>query len=195
MTSASWDNADLSMAASSLLLPLATITGHGGMYAGSFTSAALMKIKAAAALAALAKLTESGFHFKIGHGWAPSEHEHNIFHDNSMNLKHSHHHRKRRDVVEGLEEPSFEDVAAVDTEGCGMRLVCELAAMDKSALSQDAEVILSLFGFSDLKQSKSKQTYTQATLLGANSQDRSICAKVYSRCVHSAETILEAIRS
>lgn len=40
-----------------LLLPLAAITGHGGLYASSFTSAALMKLKVATALAALAGIS------------------------------------------------------------------------------------------------------------------------------------------
>lgn len=39
------------------LVPLATITGHGGLYTSGLTSAALLKLKAASAIAALAALT------------------------------------------------------------------------------------------------------------------------------------------
>jgi hypothetical protein len=44
-----------------LIIPLATLTGHAGLYASSLTSAALMKLKAASAIAALAALTGNIF--------------------------------------------------------------------------------------------------------------------------------------
>lgn len=105
-------------------------------------------------------VTESGFHFKVGHGWLPEDHHHNIF-------DHHHHHghhggwgwhsRRRRaaesdargetaDIETSQYDPSYDEVLSYDQLGCGMRLVCELAATPQEQLADDGKLILELFG-------------------------------------------------
>jgi len=190
------------------LLPLATITGHGGLYASGLTSAALLKFKAATALAALAGISESGFHFKIGKGWAPD-----------LNDDHHHHHhdnhgwgwgRKKRSVVTTneeevtMEEPSFEQVLSYDNLQCGMRLVCELANRNfhgDENIGEDGRLILELFGGKENHKQKptsslGKLTYSYATAIGAQSRDDlEACGRVYAMCPYSYGEILGALRS
>jgi len=184
------------------LLPLATITGHGGLYASSLAGSALMKLKAATAIAALAGITESGFHFKIGHGWTPDLSNHHPH-------KPQHHggggwgwHRRRRSI-EGdsqVYDPSYDQVLSQDQLGCGMRLVCELASLPVGEVPEDGKIILELFGRDGkapnaAKSSKGRLTYSYASLLGENAKDASACSRVYSGCPYGFREILEGLRA
>lgn len=59
--------------------------------------------------------------------------------------------RRRRDTEAVTEEPmqydpSLDEVLNYDQLGCGMRLVCELAAVPYETLKNDEKLILELFG-------------------------------------------------
>ncbi|CAL8122905.1 unnamed protein product [Orchesella dallaii] len=149
---------------------------------------ALFKLKAAA-IAGLLYLTggHAGLNFDIGagpgYGWG----------------------RKRRDVsaVEEVKEAivevkdtSVDDIMAYDQLGCGMRLVCELAAAPSVELQDDEKLLLQLFGQGSAKDKSSKAgkfSYVYAENLGSKG-DVQACTKTYPACPYASNQIMAAIR-
>jgi len=91
----------------------------------------------------------------------------------------------------------FGVVAAEDLAGCGLRLVCELAAApERAALPRRQRLILSLFG-ADGPRSQSpdspKQAYDAAHELGTTTGSPAACASVYPDCPVGAEEIMAAL--
>lgn len=109
------------------------------------------------------------------------------------------HGRKRRDTsaVEEtvvVEDISADDIMSYDQLGCGMRLVCELAAVPVAELQDDEKLLLTLFGQGTKGEKKAgKFSYTYAEALG-RSGDADACVKTYPSCPYQSSQIMAAIR-
>lgn len=120
-------------------------------------------------------------------------------------LGYGYHHRRRRDtesaqetVVEEaiveIKDTSADDIMSYDQLGCGMRLVCELAATPSAELQEDERLLLTLFGQGTKTEKKSgKFSYTYAEALG-RSGNVDACLKTYSSCPYPSNQIMAAIR-
>ncbi|CAG7717284.1 unnamed protein product [Allacma fusca] len=185
------------------LLPIAAITGHAGLWGSGLTGAALLKLKAAAALGALfvLKRGHAGINVQIGHqgeGWGQG---------NGWGW------RRRRSVDESSNDargettdldmaqydPSLDEVLQYDQLGCGLRLVCELSATPEGSLSEDEKLILELFGRDEkapnpTKSSRGKLSYSYAALLGGSAKSGETCSKVYGRCPYTGHQIMQSLR-
>ncbi|ODM93673.1 hypothetical protein Ocin01_13007 [Orchesella cincta] len=193
------DGSALGLGLLSPLLPVASITGHAGLWAHGLSGVALLKLKAAAALGALFAISGRGIEINLG-----NDHHGHDDHGHGWS-------RRRRDVsatdAETFEkvnmevfDPSFDQVLSFDSLGCGMRLVCEMSAASYEGLGDDEKLILELFardGKAPLatKVSKAKLTYTYASILGANAKDGAqACGRVYAQCPYSRNQIMESLR-
>ncbi|CAL8091024.1 unnamed protein product [Orchesella dallaii] len=203
------DGSALGLGLLSPLLPVATITGHAGLWAHGLSGVALLKLKAAAALGALFAISGRGIEVNFGNDHGHGGHHGGHYEHHEEHHDEGHGWRRRRDVsstdaetIENFQayDPSFDQVLSFDSLGCGMRLVCELSAVPYTQLQDDEKLILELFGRDGkaplaTKMSKAKLTYTYASILGANAKDGvQACARVYAECPYARTKIMQSLR-
>nr|AYC63220.1 hypothetical protein [Parasacculina yatsui] len=110
--------------------------------------------------------------------------------------------RGRRDLsAEALrrEDLLFDVVAATDTYGCALKLVCSIEAKPESQLQVEDQLILALFGrqpetVSEDQVATPRQAYFYAANLGAN-QGAHACQQVFHTCKYSYNQMINYIRA
>jgi hypothetical protein len=100
------------------------------------------------------------------------------------------------DRVAALEQIDayFYNIANIDVDDCGKRLVCEVEAQDPSQRSEEETLIAGLFGDSPLDPANPKAEYDLAATLGSSSKSKLACARRYHKCPVDRRTILQGIQ-
>ncbi|CAL4068640.1 unnamed protein product [Meganyctiphanes norvegica] len=98
-----------------------------------------------------------------------------------------------------LKAPGIDAVYAADTNWCGLRLTCELAAKAGRVLDEDERLMLSFFrgaiSADDLHTMPAPQLYyAYASFIGFSSGDTSRCKKMYDKCSYTSRKIMEVYK-
>jgi hypothetical protein len=96
----------------------------------------------------------------------------------------------------GLEEIDayFYNVANMDFDDCGKRLVCEVEALPAELRSEEEVLIAGLFGDNAVIDPASpKAEYDLAAYLGASTRSKIACARRYHKCPMDRKTIGQAL--
>lgn len=117
-------------------------------------------------------------------------------------LRHRGNRRGRRDLTSEAarrEDLLFDVVAATDTYGCALKLVCSIEARPDSQLQVEDKLILALFGrqpesVSEDQVATPRQAYFYAANLGAN-QGPQACQQVFHTCKYSYNQMINYIRA
>ncbi|CAG7729672.1 unnamed protein product [Allacma fusca] len=185
------------------LVPVAvyySITNHWPYLVGAgLGAAALLKLKGAATVGTYLYLrdkgvvdlefdhTQAGWNSHIAEGYDQRRYRRSLG-------------KNENDVTGITFNPSLDEVLAYDELGCGLRLVCELSAVPQDSLQEDEKIILALFGGEEklpdpYRATRGKLSYAYATLLGKAANDPQVCQKVYGKCPHQGEQIMEVLRA
>ncbi|XP_063585917.1 uncharacterized protein LOC134763284 [Penaeus indicus] len=116
--------------------------------------------------------------------------------------------RRKRDLrsvlEDNLDDPTlaadFEKIYASDSNWCGLRLTCELAAKAGAPLTEEEKMMLSFFrgmvSAEDLQEMDTPQLYySYASFVGFSQGDPEKCQQMYSKCPYSAKKMMQVYRT